>query len=80
MCAEDPSSISVSFSAMENPEIVADVIGKCFDAALYSIRQGSADDVGAWQKRYNNLDPRVHVWSPWALVDEFMHDVSIFDA
>ena len=84
VCADDPSSISVSFSAMENPKIVADVIGKCFDAALYSLGQGIAGNVGTWRERYNDIDPRVHVWSPWgspwALVDESMHDISIFDA
>jgi hypothetical protein len=65
---------------MENPNIVADVIGKCFDAALSDIGDSIVGDAGAWQQRYNDIDPRVLVWSPWTLVDESMHNISIFDA
>jgi hypothetical protein len=80
VCADHPSSISVSFSAMENPKIVADVIGTCFDSALYNLGFGIAGDVSAWRKRYYDIDPRVLVWSPWTLIEESMHDISIFEA
>jgi Swt1-like HEPN len=81
LVCSDPSSISVSFSAMEEPQIVADVIGKCFDAALSSIRHGIAGDDCAWQERYKDIDPRVHVLSPWTVVEESMHHhISIFGA
>jgi hypothetical protein len=93
VCADGPSSIEVSFAAMEKPEIVADVIGKCFDSALYSLGPRITGDfiglnrrasprpwVSAWQQRYNDLDPRVHVWSPWIVIDGSMRSISIFDA
>jgi hypothetical protein len=66
---------------MENPELVANVIGKCFDAALYSIEwRNAAVNADSWRERYNDIDPRVLVWSNWSLVDKSMHGISIFGA
>jgi hypothetical protein len=79
--ADGPSSISVSFAAMEDPVAVADTIGRCFDAALSSIeRHFACDDFGAWQAKYAQLDPRVHVGTPWTMIEESMRGVSIFCA
>jgi hypothetical protein len=80
VCADSPSSISVSFSAMDNDKAIADAIGDCFDAALYSIGRGPEEDFNGWQNKHADLDPRVHVLSPWASVDESMRGISIFDA
>ena len=81
VCADYPSSISVSFSAMEDSEVVANAIGRCFDAALYSLGlRGAANDINLLRARHADIDPRVLVSSPWALVDEFMHDISMFSA
>jgi hypothetical protein len=80
VCADYPSSISVSFSVMEKPEDVNDAIGRCFDAALYSLGRGARSDANLWRERYNEIDPRVLVFSPWTLVDESMHGISMFGA
>jgi len=81
VCANGPSSISVSFAAMEDPTAVADAIGTCFDAALYNIGNGAGSDgYTEWQARYAELDPQVHVLSPWALAEEYMRGVSMFGA
>jgi hypothetical protein len=59
LCADSPSSIEVSFSAMDDPKTIADAIGECFDAAIRSIGFGRAfdDDIEQWQERYAELDP-----------------------
>ncbi len=81
VCADSPSSVSVSFAALEDPAIIADIIGRCFDSALYSIGHGlDGEGLEAWQARYAELDPRVHVATPWAMVEEDMRGVSIFGA
>jgi hypothetical protein len=81
VCADSPSSLSVSFSAMDDPAIVADAIGHCFDSAISSIgRDFDRDTLQTWQSRYADLDPRVHLATPWAMVDESMRGVSIFSA
>lgn len=81
VCADSPSSIDVSFSAMDDPKTIADAIGLCFDAALYCIGRGSAsDDYTQWRERYAELDPRVQVVTPWSTIDESMHGVSVFSA
>lgn len=81
VCADSPSSISVSFSAMEVPEAVADVIGTCFDAALSHIGRGrSTADFMRWQAQYAEVDPRVQVATPWSSIDESMRETTIFAA
>jgi hypothetical protein len=81
VCADTSSSLSVSFSAMEDPSKIADAIGHCFDSALYSIGyNSSSDDFTEWQKRYADLDTRVHISTPWALAEESMRGCSIFSA
>jgi hypothetical protein len=82
VCSDSPSSIEVSFAAVESPIIVADVIGKCFDAALMSLLESTAaaGDDSTWQQWYKDIDPRVLVRSPWTVIDGSMHNVSIFSA
>jgi hypothetical protein len=81
VCADDPSSISVSFAAMEDPKAIADVIGLCFDAALFRIGNGYAtDDYMQWQGRYAAVDPRVQVGTPWSSIDDKMRGISVFAA
>jgi len=81
VCADTPSSISVSFSAMEPPEAVADVIGTCFDAALSHIGRGDlTTDIAGWQAQYAEVDPRVQVATPWSSIDESMRGITIFAA
>lgn len=84
VCAETSSSISVSFSAMEDPKTISNTIGECFDAALTSIGRDDRSYIGSgnWQEKYADLDPRVHIASPWALVEESMREngISIFNA
>lgn len=82
VCADSPSSISISFAAKEDPATVADAIGSCFDSALMSLGRGP--DVGfgeAWRKRFAEMDARVHVLTPWSSLEESMRNhVSIFGA
>lgn len=81
VCADDPSSISVSFAAVEDPQAIADVVGLCFDAALMRIGSGHAtDDYMQWQERYATVDPRVQVGTPWSSIEESMRGISVFAA
>jgi len=81
VCADDPSSISVSFAAVEDPKTIADVIGLCFDAALMRIGRGHAtDDYMQWQQRYATIDPRVQVGTPWSSIEKSMRGISVFGA
>jgi hypothetical protein len=81
VCADDPSSISVSFAAMDDPKTIADIIGLCFDAALMRIGHGHAtDSYVQWQERYATVDPRVQVGTPWSSIDESMRGISVFGA
>lgn len=84
LCA-DPFSIEVSFSAMDDPETIADAIGWCFDAALRNTRYDRAilddySDYTQWQERYAELDPRVQIATLWASIDESMQGGSLFSA
>jgi hypothetical protein len=81
VCADGPSSISVSFAAVEDPKVIADVIGLCFDAVLMRIGHGHAtDDYVQWQQRYATVDPRVQVGTPWSSIEEAMRGISVFAA
>ena len=82
VCSDGPSSVNVSFSAMDDPSLVADSIGRCFDAALYRIGTGGStdDDLTGWRERYSEIDPRVHVLTPWSSIDESMGAISVFGA
>jgi hypothetical protein len=81
VCADDPSSISVSFASMEDPKVIGDIIGHCFDAALLRIGSGyAADDYLQWQERYAEVDPRVQVGTPWSSIDESMQGIPVFAA
>jgi hypothetical protein len=73
----------VSFAALEEPKRIADAIGRCFDAALYSLGHGAKGEgyYSHWPAQYADLDPRVHVGATlWALVEDAMGNVSIFGA
>lgn len=81
VCADSPSSISISFAAKEDPATVADAIGACFDSALMSLGRVPDDGYEAWRLRYAELDARVHISTPWSSVEESMRNqVSIFGA
>lgn len=81
VCADSPSSLNVAFSSMDDPNIIADAIGRCFDAALYSIGHGlDNQDYLLWRDQYADLDSRIHAGTPWSSVDESMRGVSIFGA
>lgn len=81
VCADSPSAIEVSFSAVDDPKTIADLVGQCFDAALMNLGHGRAfDDYTQWRKRYADLDPRVQVATQWSSIDESMQGVSMFSA
>jgi hypothetical protein len=81
LCADTSSSIEVSFSAIDDPKTIADAIGDCFDAVVRSIGFGYApNDFIEWQERYAEIDPRVQVATPWAIIERSMQGVSIFGA
>jgi hypothetical protein len=81
VCADTPSSISISFSALEDAVTVSDVIGHCFDSALMSWGHGPNNEpLDQWQARFAELDPKVQVFSPWGQVDSSMWPTSIFSA
>lgn len=81
VCADTPSSLQVSFSALEDQIQVSDAIGRSFDAALTNIgRHHQEDDYVEWAHRYSNVDPRVHAGTPWAVIESSMEGFSIFSA
>ncbi|WP_198386472.1 Swt1 family HEPN domain-containing protein [Burkholderia ubonensis] len=81
VCADTASSLHVSFSALEDPKKVSDVIGISFEAALTSLgRHFCEDDYVEWGRRNSDIDPRVHAATPWAGVEPSMKGVSIFSA
>ncbi|WP_166618258.1 Swt1 family HEPN domain-containing protein [Paraburkholderia madseniana] len=81
VCADSPSSLQVSFSAVEDQSQVSDVIGRSFDSALANLRFTHYDeDPVTWAKRFANIDPRVHAGTPWAAMDPAMRGVSLFSA
>lgn len=81
VCAYSPSSLHVSFSALEDQKQVSNLIGRCFDAALTNLgHHFCEDDHDEWARRYSNVDPRVHAATPWASVDPAMEDISLFSA
>lgn len=82
VCADTPSSLSISFAAKEDPQAVADAIGYSFDSALMSLGRGPGDNgFEAWRARYADIDARVHVSTPWSSIEEAMRNqVSIFGA
>src|SRR5690606_22302278 len=66
VCADTSSSISVSFSTLQDPVKVADTIGTSFDAALSHLGRGQPPtDITRWQVQYSEVDPRVQVATPW---------------
>ena len=80
-CAASSSSLELSFSAVEDPQHVSDVIGHCFVAALENQRFTPCDeDPDAWARRFANVDPRVHAGTPWATLGPSMARASIFSA
>jgi hypothetical protein len=79
VCADTSSSLQVSFSALEDQKQVSDVIGISFDAALTNLGGRLCEgDYVEWARRYSNVDPRVHVATPWASISREMEGVSIF--
>ncbi|WP_321899435.1 Swt1 family HEPN domain-containing protein [Paraburkholderia heleia] len=81
VCADTPSSVQVSFSALEDQGQVSDVIGRTFDAALTNLgHRPREDDYVEWARCYSNVDPRVHAGTPWAAVERSMDGASIFSA
>ena len=79
ICAESPSTIEMSFSAMEDPSTVADTIGYCFDCILGNLGyEQMTEDFTHWRQQNAGLDPRVQICTPWSSMDTSMQDVSLF--
>lgn len=69
---DSPTSVDISFAAVDDPQTVADSIGESFDAVLnasrYGWREGSLEDgFDKWTERASNLDPRVQVLTAWSI-------------
>lgn len=82
VCASSSSAVEVSFASMEEPQVVADAIGCCFDAVIRHQRRGRDADVDytTWARSYENLDPRVQAGGPWSIVDDSTTPITIFGA
>ncbi|CAG9269872.1 hypothetical protein PCAR4_830162 [Paraburkholderia caribensis] len=81
VCADTPSSLQVSFSAVEDQRQISDAIGRSFDAALTNLgRHNGEDDYAKWARHYSNVDPRVHAGTPWASIVPAMDGISVFAA
>ena len=87
---DSPSTLMVSFAAVDDPGRIADAIGDCFDAVMINhsyLRTGDPrslvtieDDLNAWIAANSNLDPRLQVASAWTIVDDTMTGISMFRA
>jgi hypothetical protein len=81
VCADSPSSLQISFSALEDQQQVSDAIGRSFESALANVRfTHYSDEPAVWARRFANVDPRVHAGTPWAAIDAQMRGVSLFSA
>lgn len=67
---------------MEDASIVADAIGKCFDAVLMNLLRGvrQEENYQEWIQRNSDLDPRVQTGSAWAIVDDSTVPITLFGA
>ncbi len=84
LCTDSPGSVDMSFAAVDDPGLIADSIGDCFDGVLSASRRGwhgrgQDDDFEKWAERARSLDPRVQVLTPWSMVDAYMKPISLFD-
>jgi hypothetical protein len=82
VCANDPFSIDVSFSAMDDPSSIADAIGNCFDAVLVARSRWQPPEryLHRWSDYNSDIDPRVQVSTTWSIVDDPSVQVTIFGA
>ncbi|MEO1020738.1 MAG: hypothetical protein AAFY56_24135, partial [Pseudomonadota bacterium] len=82
VCSSNSSFVEISFSALEDPDRIADVIGCCFDTILTNLKYTSDtdDDYLQWTKQHDDLDPRVQVGGPWSIVDDSTTPITIFAA
>jgi len=67
---------------LEDPKVVADAIGSCFDVILMRLRRGLSinSDYLHWGKQYADLDPRIQAGGPWAIVDDSTIPITLFGA
>jgi hypothetical protein len=82
-----PSTVEVSFAAVDDPTRIADAIGAFFDAVLVNdspIRQRDLADAGdehdRWVNANSDLDTRVQVGSAWTIVDDSTTPITMFSA
>ena len=91
LTATDPFSIELTFPAVEDPALVADAIGKSFDALTLHIVRGWRPPTGPmanyekwlakWMEHHRSLDPRLQIATEWAIVDDSMAGrISMFGA
>ncbi len=80
VCA-DQTSVEVSFPAIDDPGLIADAIGNCFDAVLASDRRDALRvEWETFIEAHSDLDPRVHVCSPWNTVHDDTLPITLFSA
>jgi hypothetical protein len=66
----DYSGVTVTFSALADPQSLADAVGHCFDAFLSAGEWHTPAAIwDTWDRGAESLDPRVHVVTPLALAD-----------
>lgn len=82
VCATNPYSLEISFSALEDAAMVADTIGHVFDSILCHQLRGSPlqDLYERWEEINVDLDPRVLTSSIWSIVNDSTKPISIFGA
>ncbi|MEU5943124.1 hypothetical protein ABZ807_29070 [Micromonospora sp. NPDC047548] len=82
LLAEDPSHVSFTFSAADDPDAISDAIGDAFDAVLRVSQPGKAEDqyLERWHERTRDTDYRVLSGSGWNIVDESTIPITNFGA
>lgn len=82
MCAANPYSLELSFSALEDAVSIADTIGTAFDLIInHQIRNNLPQDAHErWEEINTDLDPRVQTHSIWSIIEDSTKSISIFGA
>ena len=82
LIADNPSSISLTFPAVDDDHAVADAIGAALETLLSVSRPGRLEDSEElrWRRRALGADYRVVYGTGWSIVDETTIPVSAFGA
>lgn len=79
---ESPRFLKVTFPAVDDPDVVSDAIGRCFEAVFDAYRVGDHEDSTDWRRGTSRLDSRVDVEGVLSVLSGLHYDepISLFCA